>query len=372
MRAASWFLLVAMLIGVMDRTGAQTPGPVIQPEQELTPLSGEWLTAIEVFGKTAVVGSPLAELSAPARPGLVSVFRKTGTGDCQATPCWTLRHTLQRPLPFPGDRFGQSIELIGRTLVVSSPGDYSNPTADGAVFIYERVGNQFVLRQTLTPPNGETNFGVRLKLQGDRLAVSALLDQYSNMNPVYVFARNAAGIWTQQARLVPPQNDEDQFGKVLEMQNNRLIVGSARYADVFVEVNGAWQADGRISPPGIGMVSSVEISGRRAFIGDPLSTSIHEYRRNDSGAWTPFDTFFQNGWYWAGGMQLQGRDRLFVAEGHAVHLYARSAGSWQPQASFSATDSLDPLYERSFDYQGGRLGAIFGNGRRAFIFNVPQ
>jgi hypothetical protein len=81
---------------------------------------------------------------------------------------------------------------------------------------------------------------------------------------------------------------------------------------------------------------------------------------------------FQNGWYWGGGMQLKGRDQLFVAEGHAVHLYASSASGWEEQAALSAMDPPDPLYERTFDYHGGRLGVTFGDGRRAFIFNVTH
>jgi hypothetical protein len=82
------------------------------------------------------------------------------------------------------------------------------------------------------------------------------------MNPVYVFARDATG--------------------VLEMQGKQLIIGSDDYADVFVEVDGQWQADGRITPAGPEVISSVEIAGRRAFIGDPLSTTIYEYRHNGS------------------------------------------------------------------------------------------
>ena len=244
--------------------------------------------------------------------------------------------------------------------------------------IYERVGDTFVWRQTIDVPHGEPNFGLRLSLFRDRLAVSAVVG-FSTTNAVYVFERDASGVWSEQAHLSPPQGDEDQFGISIDLHGRRLIAGAdqsppSRYALIFRETtNNSWQQEARIdAPPGqLGSFGrGLEINGSMALISDFNNGVVNEYRRSN-GAWTLVDTFNNSATYFGGNLHLRGKRNLFMSSFFSIHLYAPSGDTWTPRAEFRVADlPHDPHNEEVLDAQGKRVIGVFGG--RGYVFDASS
>jgi hypothetical protein len=343
---------------------AQTTPPTITPEAQLALPVGRTATTVEIRRNLALVGSD----GYPSTYGLVQVYQRQNGS-------WIAQGTLTRPTAFIGDRFGGSMEWDGRTLVIGSPGDPSG--ADGAIAIYERVAGNFVLRQVIDVPGGEPNFGLRLSLHGDRLAVSATIG-FSTTNAVYVFKRGVGGLWTQQAHLQPPQEYEDQLGVALDLRDDRLIIGADQaspvpYALIYREVNSQWQLETRINRPDSfgAFARGVEIHGDLAWIGNPNSMTAHEYRRVN-GTWTLTSSITGTaGPYFSGVLQLRGKRNLFVVDYNLIYLYSAAGGVWSKRATFAVPDSLyDPFNEEALDVSGRKLAAVSSGA--AYVFNVPE
>lgn len=357
------FLGTFLGLVVSGTADAQTAPPTITPEAQLSLPVGRTASAVEISHDIAVVGSD----GYPSSFGLVQIFRRQNG-------IWTAQGTLTRPNAFIGDRFGSSLEWDGRTLVVGSPGDPSG--ADGAVVIYELVAGSFVLKQVIDVPGGEPNFGLRLSLDRDRVAVTATV-AFSTTNATYVFKRDAGGLWAQQAHLQPPQGDEDQFGVAVDLRGRRLIIGAdqgypARYALIYREVNGQWQQEARIeNPPGGSFGRGVEIAGDLAWIGNPNAMTAYEYRRIN-GTWTLASTLVGTaGPYYGGVLQLRGKRELFVVDNNRTYLYTAGPSGWTLRATFLVPGAafFDPFNEEELDVSGKRLAAVVSG--IAYLFAVP-
>lgn len=357
--------LAVVGLAISPVLGAQTSPPTITPEAQLSAPPGRTPTTAEIRRNIAFVGSD----GYPSAAGVVQVYQKQNGS-------WTAQGTLTRPNAFIGDRFGGSMEWDGRTLVIGSPGDPSG--ADGSITIYERVANNFVLRQVIDVPGGEPNFGLRLSLHGERLAVSATVG-FSTTNAVYVFKRGVGGLWAQQAHLQPPQGDEDQLGIAVDLHGDRLIIGAdqaspTRYALIYREVNGQWQLDARIdNPGGFGDFGrGVEIHGDRAWIGSPNAMTAYEYRRAN-GVWTLTSSISGTaGPYFGGVLQLRGKRNLFVVDNNRIYLYSAAAGVWSQRATFfvSASPFFDPFNEEALDVSGRKVAAVSSGA--VYVFDVPD
>jgi hypothetical protein len=358
-------VLAVVGLAISPVLGAQTSPPTITPEAQLSAPAGRTATTAEIKRNIALVGSD----GYPSATGLVQVYQKQNGS-------WTAQGTLTRPNAFIGDRFGGSMEWDGRTLVIGSPGDPSG--ADGAIAIYERVDGNFVLRQVIDVPGGEPNFGLRLSLHGDRLAVSATIG-FSTTNAVYVFKRDVGGLWAQQAHLQPPQEYEDQLGIAVDLRDDRLIIGADQsspvpYALIYREVNSQWQLETRIErPDGFGAFGrAVEIHGDRAWIGNPGSMTAHEYRRTN-GAWTLTSSITGTaGPYFSGVLQLRGKRNLFVVDNNRIYLYSAAAGVWSQRATFTvpAAPFFDPQNEEALDVSGRKVAAVSSGS--VYVFDVPD
>jgi hypothetical protein len=161
-------------------------------------------------------------------------------------PGWTL---ITIPDVRFEDGFGYSAAVDAGTLVVSAPGtplpdkqveatirEISAGGLAGAVYIFQRAGEDWTDAKKLTPGDAEAGdqFGVRLALSGDTLAVSApykwTLEGGNASGVVYIFKREGEG-WTQQAKLSAPDGAPfDLFGNALALKGDTLAVG-ARAAD---------------------------------------------------------------------------------------------------------------------------------------------
>jgi len=154
------------------------------------------------------------------------------------------------------DWFGSRIAIEGDILVVAANGDDSsatgidgdafndNASGSGAVFVFRRdAAGTWMPEAYLKASNAEyfDDFGTSIALSGDTLAVSAFHedsasdgidgDQSDNgavdSGAVYVFTRDAFGIWTQQAYLKASNVDAgDGFGAAIALDGDTLVIGA--------------------------------------------------------------------------------------------------------------------------------------------------
>ena len=121
---------------------------------------------------------------------------------------WSIQARLDNPGTTKDDAFGSALALEDTTLVVGAPDDDTVSGRDsGAVYVFERLGPAWVLRQKLLPPPGlpgassweGPRFGTSVALSGDRLAVGAP-HAHDTQGRVLVFTRTA-GTWSLSAEL---------------------------------------------------------------------------------------------------------------------------------------------------------------------------
>ncbi|HCU25344.1 MAG TPA: integrin [Deltaproteobacteria bacterium] len=147
------------------------------------------------------------------------------------------------------DWFGARISLSGDILAVGVPSeDSGNPddpadnslSSSGAVYIFERSGNEWIKTAYLKASNLEENdfFGGSVSLSGNTLAVGAPsedssdpLDKNDNnaskSGAVYIFERDGNGAWSETAYLKASNLDNDDlFGGSISLSGNTLAVGA--------------------------------------------------------------------------------------------------------------------------------------------------
>ncbi len=208
--------------------------------------------SIAVSGDTMAVG---ARFSGGA--GAVFVYRRNEGGPDQ----WGLSAKIVAADGAEGDRFGQAVALQADTLAVGASGDDDiNPTtapgstelfASGSVYIFQRDRGTGQWAQTVKLVSSDgvilDNFGYRLSLSGDVLAVTAWSEDDSpgvgdgsaragnDSGSVYILERNpATGEWSEVTKInsqrTPATSDEalfDNFAKTIAVDGDTLVVGAS-------------------------------------------------------------------------------------------------------------------------------------------------
>lgn len=213
-------------------------------------LDGDTLV-VGAYGEGSAVAAGIkgsqADNSAP-KSGAAYIFTRTGES-------WKQVQMIKASNGESKDGFGHQLALDGSTLAVAAynesskssgiNGDQADNAApfSGAVYIFTRQGQQWSQQAYIKASNPDAfdNFGHKLVLEADTLAVSANQeasnttgvskgDQDDNSAPnsgaVYVFTR-AQDTWTQQAYLKPPHSTRGAFfGQSLALDGRTLAVGA--------------------------------------------------------------------------------------------------------------------------------------------------
>jgi len=204
---------------------------------------GAWL---ERGVSTGINGDQTDVIGAGAT-GAVYVFTRDDAG------LWTQQAYIKASNAEPDDRFGWSVALNGNTLAVGAPGEESvatgvngdqsnNGVRDfGAVYVFTRDGAGDWSQQAYIKASqviGDHQFGSSVALSGDTLAVGVSIS-----GAAYVFSRNETGDWSQQARLVAsnPQTGRfatDGFGLTVALSGDTLAVGAFAESSSATGING--------------------------------------------------------------------------------------------------------------------------------------
>jgi hypothetical protein len=315
-------VLLTILCGALLLFAGPAPGVAQTAEDALLRASNAesgdvfgW--AVSIDGDRALVGArnEAGPLNETARAGAVYAFERTGTG-------WEQQAVLRAPNAGRGDRFGQAVALEGDRAVVgayleSGPSD-STPYA-GAAYVFERdATGAWQHAATLRADNAASGhrFGYTVGIEGRRVIVGAWY-ALDGAGAAYVFEPDAEGHWTQ-SQMLQASNGEagDRFGLSVAIDDGQALVGAIGEAGpdnsssgagasyLFEEgADGTWQEARilRAAAPGEGDLFgwTVAIEGDRAVVGGPREDgpsdgmrrtgAAYVYERVD-GAWPATET----------------------------------------------------------------------------------
>lgn len=171
--------------------------------------------------------------------------------------------------PAAGDEYGWSAVADGDIIAVGAP--YHDDVAEdaGAVFVFERRGEQWVETAKLLPPFGETEgwFGRWLALDDGRLVIGAPYedittssgeDRIADAGAAYVYER-VDGEWRRTATLLPESPTPGaSFGWSVAIDEDRLAVSAwaetvgeelAGAVYIYRWQKGVWRLEARVAPP---------------------------------------------------------------------------------------------------------------------------
>ena len=245
---------------------------------------------------------------------------------------------------------GESL-IVGGTLFEGSTGQ---------AWTYRRAGDAWEPTGTLRPADvaaGES-FG-RFGLLSDDLLFISALGHNESRGGIWVFRRDAAGGWAEEAKLTPADaQPQEFFGWSLAYDGERLITGAIQAgpqlqnrgaAYVFRnDGNGQWTQEARLSlgdaaNPGDGFGSAVGWIDGMALVGAPGrdggTGEVRTYAMQ-RGEWTP-------------GVTLSAYDR---AGGNAFGSAIATVGD-QLWIGSPGADGDGRIYQLSYDDDAGSFGA---------------
>jgi hypothetical protein len=132
----------------------------------------------------------------------------------------------------PTDEYGQSISINTNFIAVGSP----NNNQVGAVYLYQKVNGTWQFTQKLTAFDGsiEDYYGNKVKIYNNQLFVSAPKDEpdgqpsTTNNGSVYIYNYDGSN-WVFSQKLTLSNPFSKNFGTVLDVENNKLVISSGGY-----------------------------------------------------------------------------------------------------------------------------------------------
>ncbi|MFG0257415.1 MAG: FG-GAP repeat protein [Phycisphaerales bacterium JB043] len=171
--------------------------------------------ALSSDGGTAIIGAHMHDGSTGVNQGASYVFvRDNGL--------WVQQAKLTPGDIAEDDRFGFPVALQGDTAFVGSHMDDDLGYNSGSVYVYERVGEEWVESQKIVASDGGLAgfFGRTIAVRGDALLIGALSDSGS----AYVFRKTING-WVEKAKLV---SFDRTFGYSMAVWGNTIVAGANR------------------------------------------------------------------------------------------------------------------------------------------------
>jgi hypothetical protein len=243
--------------------------------------------AVALQGGIAAVGAHRDDV-ATLEYGSVSVF-----GGAGAT--WTPKAWLSAT-DDASSTFGNAVAVSGDTIIVGAAGtDVGANNSQGAAYAFRRYEGTWTLEARLTADDGAAGdlFGGSVAVDGSLAVIGARGDD-GFRGAAYVFTRDAAGAWSQHAKLVASDRAaNDLFGAAVALDGTYAIVG-APYANgtlvdqgkayVFSNVNGTpverlLTASDPAANDNFG--TAVSIDGMTAVVG---ATGVDAGDRSNQGA----------------------------------------------------------------------------------------
>ena len=208
-------VLVCLVLGLAQSTVTFAEVKLVSPNPNVPGLmpSDRFGWSISISGKTVIVGAPLNKADNLPDAGSAYIFTLTQEG---GKGTWKLQaHLNPQEAGRRSDKFGYSVSISGDYAVIGAPGV---ELSTGAVYIYRRDGDGWTQQVKLMPADGakRDKFGHAVAILGDSVIVAAHNDD-SKAGSVYVYARNG-NRWTQQAKFTGRDTaKDDNFGSAVAL-----------------------------------------------------------------------------------------------------------------------------------------------------------
>jgi hypothetical protein len=284
-----------------------------------------------------------------------------------------------------GDYLGYSISLDGNRLLAGAPSQRSNT---GAAYIFERNGTQWaeVAKLVANDEAADRYFGLAAALQGNTAVVAAPLHGNKQKGAVYIFKRDANGVWTQRQRLKPATlPDQAQFGISVALSGDRLVIGTAKgLVYIYEKVNSPeWVIETGLTVSE-GLIT-VDISENTLLLGANTENNnrgaAYLYQRA-AGNWTQVQHLVANDGedsdYFGSVVKLEdGKAFIFSIEldnRGAVYFFENSLGPWiQRQKIVPDDGAAGDLFGQGVDVDGSTLViGSFGDVGGGSIYSFTQ
>ncbi len=325
--------------------------------------------AVALEGETALVGAPGAS-SSFRDEGAVYVFgREAGS--------WQERQKLVASDGEIRDDFGAALALAGDTAMITADEALVGEAGQrGAVYVFVREGGEWRQQQKLTIDQRGDNdsFGNSVVMEGDIAFIGATredVDGTFNQGAVYVFEREGDE-WRQQQRLTASDGGRgDFFGFPLALEGETAFVGARPKNEfqgavyVFVRENGRWREQQKLTASDGGKSdqfgSTIVLEGETALIAAGRATvdgqsnqgAVYVFTR-EGGSWREQQKLLASDGarsdQFGNAVALNGETALISAREDdaggvenrgSVYLFVREAGSWREQQKLTGSDSAE-------------------------------
>jgi choice-of-anchor B domain-containing protein len=339
---------------------------------------GAWVENARIASESAIIGdgfgsviaadAAVLAIGAPGQNGArgaVYIFERAAAG-------WRETARFTAAQPEAGDRLGSALAVSGDVILAGAPG---RAGGRGSVHVFARSGGSWQARGVLAPDGlaeGDA-FGAAIAADAGRALIGApgprvWLSLFGSTPPqagsAWVFARDGAGTWRQEARLTQGGEAPASLGSAVVLAGDDAFVsaplaGGATGAVVrFRRGPSGWAETGVIAPPARGNRNLYGVTLARAgadlLIGAPLrqgSGSVTVMRESD-GQWrtvqnidgdAPF-AFLGGGLAADADLALVGVPGADFFEGAGLAYRRDPAGEWRFDARI-ITDApvLDPI-----------------------------
>ena len=177
--------------------------------------NGRHGTAVSVSGDYAIVGAPLT-LDGGAVVGAAYIYERTDTA-------WVQVARLEADVPTIIESFGIDVVINGDMAMIGASGADVQGNASGAVYVYNRVNDEWAFTQKFGPsdPEGSAQFGRAVDFDGNCAVVGSF-----NVAQSYIFTYNGT-IWEEQLILSSTNGEPDNsFGFDVSVSGSSAIVGT--------------------------------------------------------------------------------------------------------------------------------------------------
>jgi hypothetical protein len=238
-----------------DTTGSWTQQAVLAPSAQGGLGGTKFGYSVVTSGSTIMVGAE----GAANQTGAVYGFEESGG-------TWNALGLLTGAPVQTGDKFGWSMALSGKTLVVS------------AVFVYTDIGGTWTYQTAVTSNDGTDDdyFGDKVATNGRRIVAGAP-GHNKEQGAAYVFDGSGAK-WTQVGEVTASDGGPDDcFGWAVGLSGDTFLVGAEQTNDdsgaayVFAKKGSRWVQTAELNAGDGGLTDefgySANLSGTTAIIG---------------------------------------------------------------------------------------------------------
>ncbi len=178
--------------------------------------------SVSIDGNYAIVGAYRSN-NEYTDDGCVYIYEIDADGN------WTNGIKLTATDGWASDYYGYSVCISGDYAVVGAYGDDDKGGASGSVYIYERNADgiwEYAAKLTASDGEAGDTFGYSVSIDGDHVIVGSYYDD-NGSGSVYIYERSADGIWGNEIKLTATDPDDyDYFGHSVSISGNYAIVGA--------------------------------------------------------------------------------------------------------------------------------------------------